>query len=99
MCGVSKQRVAQVCAIHNADNFQFYRVKACVYPNFREWLNKNMVSRSELIRRMGLEPCYGTIRRVSGHMRGSDYMPKIYIDRYIAVTGMPYEVLFKREDK
>lgn len=98
--GVSKQRVGQICGKQDARYFQYVSETGCVYPYWREWMNENMVSRRELVRRMGLvEPDPGNAIVVGGYMRGEYDPPKRFIDRLIEVTGLKYEVLFYKGDK
>ena len=50
--GVSRQYVASVCG--KGDPAYFRTVgEQCVYPNIRNWMNENKVTRRELLRRMG----------------------------------------------
>lgn len=92
--GVSYQRVAFVCSKYNPKHFSYIREDACIYPNLRKWLNDNMVSRCELLRRMNYEVAGGNIEKLSDIMKGKINPKKDWIDRLIAVTGMKYERLF-----
>lgn len=96
--GVSRQAVGQVCGKWNPHNFKVVTGK-CVYPNLRKWQNDNKVSQKELVRRMGLTAYAGTCTQISAYTTGLTDPPKYIIDKMIEVTGLPYEVLFYREDK
>ena len=96
--GVSRQYVCAVCASYDPDHFRIID-EHCVYPNLREWMNDHKVSRSELLRRMGLTVNANNSNRLSYYMRGENDPRKDYIDRMLKVTGMTYEKLFYREDK
>jgi hypothetical protein len=92
--GVSYQRVAFVLSKYNPKHFSYLREDACVYKNLRAWMNDNMVSRCELLRRMNYEVDGGNIAKLSRIMRGEVNPKKDWIDSLIAVTGMKYERLF-----
>ena len=95
--GVSRQRVAQICGKYHPGHFKEIREDGCVYPIWRQWMNDNRITRTELIRRMGL-PYHAQISSlVSNWMRGRNYPTKESIDKLIAATGLSYEQLFYRE--
>ena len=94
--GCTRQYIGQVCGKYNPNMFHFISESECVYPNLRNWMNKFKVSRKELIRRSGIyESTYSSVH-LSSIMRGETQPPKPTIDKLIAATGMPYEVLFAK---
>lgn len=93
--GVSRQRIGQICGRWNKYYFKVIKKDGCVYVNLRNWMNENSVSRSELVRRMGLDPCGETLSRMRSYLSGRNNPPKAYIDRLISATGMSYEQLFE----
>lgn len=94
--GVSRQYVAMVCG--KCDPAYFIPVDdKCIYPNLRDWMNKNKVSRNKFVRRMGLTTGPGNIDRFSAYIRGINQPRKPYIDKMLKVTGMTYETLFYTE--
>lgn len=95
--GLSRQRVNQICGKNGTGHFKPLTESECVYPKWREWMNENRCSRTELIRRMGLvyHPRYHS--SLSCWMRGKNYPVKPTIDRLIRTTGLSYEQLFSRE--
>lgn len=95
--GVSKQYVGVVCGEHNPSYFA-YIGKECIYPNLRDWMNDNKVSRRELLRRMGLTAHAENYGRLSRYLRGEASPRKHYIDRMLDVTGMTYEEMFYTEE-
>lgn len=95
--GVSKQNVAQCCSQDNAKHFHFWTEKMCVYPNVRNWLNKNKITKSELIRRMGIRVHANTNAVVGGYLNGSHYPSKQTIDKLLSITGLTYEEFFKTD--
>ena len=97
--GVSHQCVAQACAKQNPKQFQFHKESKFAYPNIRKWLNDNKVSVPELVRRTGLANCAGNFYRMRSILKGETEPRKSTIDKLIAITGMPYEVLFSEEAK
>jgi hypothetical protein len=92
--GVSYQYAARVLSGYNPKHFSFVREDACIYPNLRKWMNDNMVSRSELLRRMNYAVVGGNVEKLSDIMKGKVNPKKNWIDALIAVTGMKYERLF-----
>ena len=100
MFGVSRQRVHQVCGKYNPCRFQFISEKGCIYPNWRNWMNENKVSRYELERRMGLLSSQTSyVTAISGYMSGKLEPKMWFIDKLLEVTGLKYEVLFYKGDK
>ena len=95
--GVSHQVIGQACGKTNPLRFRYWGEKACVYPNVRAWLNDNKVSKSELIRRMGLETCPNTMAAIGANLNGRTFPQKHKIDMLLAVTGLSYEEFFERE--
>ena len=92
--GVSRQAVHQVCARYEPNKFKTITPEKCVYPMWRSWMNENRVSRSEVLRRMGVEPSASNAARLRGYMCGDTYPSKPTIDKLLAVTGLTYEQLF-----
>ena len=95
--GVSKQRIGQVCAEYNPFYFRPWSETSCVYPNVRNWLNKNKITKAELIRRLGLTLHYTHYTRVGYYLRGEHYPSKKMIDALLDMTGLTYEKFFKRD--
>lgn len=96
--GCTIQYVAIVCGKSNPSHFVPVG-SSCAYPNLREWMNKNKVSRNEFIRRMGLTIAPNNLDRFGAYIRGEAYPRKNYIDKMLEVTGLTYEELFKTEDE
>ena len=94
--GVSRQRVSQICGKYTPGHFCKYTANECVYPNWRNFMNENRVSRMELLRRMGKEPHPEFMSRLSTWMRGDCYPQKQTIDCILKATGLTYEQLFDR---
>jgi transcriptional regulator with XRE-family HTH domain len=95
--GVSRQRVAQITGKYTPGHFTKITEDACVYPLWRKWMNDNRVTRTELIRRMGIEYHPTMSSYLSNWMRGKNYPVKENIDKLIMATGLTYEQLFYRE--
>ena len=95
--GVSYQRVQAVVGKYSPPHFQYITERGCIYPNLRTWMNTNKVSRSELVRRMGLEAYPNNIVNLSSVIVGRTSPRKAYIDRMLQATGMTYETLFYTE--
>ena len=94
--GCTKQYIGQVCGKYNPSMFHFITESECIYPNLRKWMNENKISRKELIRRSGIYETTNHSSHLSYIMTGYAQPPKPTIDKLIAATGMPYEVLFAR---
>ena len=92
--GVTKQRVAQVCAQHNESKFRKITEDQCVYANLRQWMNSNMVCRTELLRRIGTMPYGSSYNGFRNLLLGRGSPTKHMIDALIRVTGMSYEEIF-----
>lgn len=95
--GVTRQRVYQICGEYDGRYFKKITEKQCVYPNWRNWMNDNRISKNEFVRRMGLQIHATTIARLSSWMIGRTYPSKSHIDMVLDVTGLTYEQLFYRE--
>ena len=93
--GVSRQTVSQILAIYDPSHFRSFTENGCIYKGLREWLNKNKVSRTELIRRTGCLPHTSSIQRLSYCLRGEREFRKGEIDDILAVTGLTYEQAFE----
>jgi transcriptional regulator with XRE-family HTH domain len=95
--GVSRQYVSLICGKSNPRRF-IPIGDNCVFPNLRKWMNRNRVSRGELLRRTGLEMHTNNYSRFNSIMRGEIQPRKDYIDRMLKVTGMSYEELFRQTE-
>lgn len=95
--GVSHQCVAIACARFSPTHFRYITEKGCIYVNLRNWMNKNMVSISELARRMGYQGSATSSTRISEYLAGRSNPRKQFIDKMIEVTGLPYEKLFEED--
>ena len=92
--GCSRQYICQLIGKGNPQRFQYIKKEDCAYPKLAEWMNKNKVSRSEFVRRMGLQSLPENIIRFSRILRGEIELKKKEIDRMLKITGMTYEELF-----
>lgn len=99
MFGVSKQRVGQVLGQYNPNQFRSISETGCIYPIWRKWMNENMVSRYELLRRMGLQAVPRNGQVLGTYMKGEASPRKSYIDKLLKVTGLTYEELFYEEER
>lgn len=92
--GVSYQMIAQACGKFQPARFRYINEKACPFVNLREWLNFYKITRSELIRRLGMEVMECNRLRVNSYLSGKVDPPKWFIDKMIEITGLPYSMLF-----
>ncbi len=95
--GVSHQYVAMVCGTCDP-RYYIHIGDECVYPNLRNWMNENKISRKELLRRIGVEPLANNYSRLNKYLRGEAQPRKPWIDKMLEVTGMTYEVMFWRAE-
>ena len=95
--GVTKQNVAQCCGEHNPKHFRFWTDEMCVYPNVRNWLNKNKMTKAELLRRLGVKPHQQTHNVLRNYLLGITFPSKQKIDKLLSVTGLTYEQFFAKE--
>ena len=94
--GCTRQYVGQICGVGNPHQFHYIKPSECVYPNLRNWMNANKISRKELIRRSHCFASTSSSPQLSSIMCGKREPPKWVIDKLIDATGMPYEVLFSK---
>lgn len=96
--GISRSRVYQIIGGDTDKRESCFRgitEKDCIYPNLRKWMNDNKISKIELTRRIFGEGHTELQCRLSEWLRGKCYPTKKNIDRFIKVTGLTYEELFK----
>lgn len=94
MYGVSTQAVSQATAKIKKGYFKHYTEENCIYPNLRNWLNDNKVTRNEFIRRMGMTLSPSNSCRLHHYFTGRNYPTKATIDKFIEITGLTYEEMF-----
>ena len=95
--GVSRQRVHQITGGYHAGHFKKFTEKQVVYPNLRNWLNENRMTKKGLLDRLGLEYHSRTIAVYSSYLCGRSFPPKKTIDKLLEMTGLTYEQLFYME--
>ena len=93
--GITYQAVAQTLSKYEPSRFRYVTENGCVYPNIRNWMNRNKVTKSEFVRRLGLCNCYDNKARLASYLRGECDPSKSTIDKILAVTGMTYEEAFE----
>ena len=94
---VSRARVFSLIGKGNPAYMQTITEKECIYPNLRQWMNANKISRMELTRQMqdGVAvPYFST--RLGRILRGEQEPRKSEIDKLLSITQMTYEQLFAR---
>lgn len=94
--GTSHQYVAMILSQQDPRYFRFITTPS-PYPNFKNWMNENRISRHELLRRMGIAVHPTNVSTINRVLRGEADPRKSYIDRLIKATGMDYETLFAKE--
>lgn len=96
--GISRQAVSQALARYNPAYFKLITESNCIYPNIREWMNKNKVSMNEFVRRMGCASYAGNFYTLKNNLTGKTDTKKSTIDKILAITGMTYELAFDLGD-
>ena len=96
LVGVTRQYVNQVLGPKGMGLSDFRRLSGdmCIYPAFRKWWNENRMTYHKFFALMGLLYHQNNINRLLRYMSGEGDLRKSYIDKMIAVTGIPYERLF-----
>lgn len=92
--GVSRQRIGQVYQKYNKYNFKAIKECGCVYINVRDWMNKNSVDRTELLRMIygqSTEPTVAVMQKFCAILLGKKPMPEMAAGRLSAITGLTYE--------
>ena len=100
--GLSHQRVHQIIGgkTKNVKNwFKEITPEMCIYPNLRNWMNDNRITRAELCRRIWGYTQTNLHMRVSAYLTGETAPHKNTIDKLIEVTGLSYEELFTTDDE
>lgn len=97
--GVSRCRVWQMVGRDRGLTFRPLSFERCVYPNLRKWMNENKITKAELTRRMRGNSASKNATEIDSFLLGkTEGMAKKTIDKLILVTGLPYEVLFSKEE-
>lgn len=94
-CGCSYQNVAQMMAKYEADKFMPVSKDRCIYDGLRNWMNKNRIGNSELLRKKyGRNHTGGSAAKLRCQLRGEQPLKKDDIDFFRELTGLTYEELF-----
>lgn len=94
--GISKAYVALLLkdTVKNP-NFHRWAYDSTPYPVFTQWMNEHQMSKMDLALRLGYSPSsnsqYIVYRRIK-----NGQLTKSEIDRLLEITGLPYDVLFRR---
>ena len=95
--GITRTKVYDIIAETGQKHFRPVMPGRCIYVNLRNWMNKNRVSRDELIRRMGLEVNDSTRNKVKNFVCGRVYPSTYEISLYMEASGLPYEELMETD--
>ena len=63
-----------------------------VYPHIKAWKLNTGITNNDLAALSGL-----SVNAVGSYLRGSEKMPKFFIDIVLKLSGMTYEEAFKKE--
>lgn len=93
--GISRQRVEQIVP----PRIKYFRVltpESCKWSGLRNWMNKNSVSKTELVRRLYGNAYPENYARVIAILKEAGRnTPKYFIDNVLNITGLTYEEIFK----
>lgn len=92
---VSRQRVAQIVGQYTPTHFNTISKDACIYVGLRNWMNSNLVSVRELIRRSDkwiYDP--ETHARLKDRLSGRIEFKITEIEAILKTTGLTYEEAF-----
>lgn len=94
--GVSHQRVNQVLAERRESQFRGWTAERCVYVGLRNWMNKNKISGSELVRILNGHNLDGyTKESITAALKGKRELKFSTINKLIDASGMTFEQLFR----
>lgn len=94
--GISKAYVAQLLKdTVKKPNFHRWTYDSTPYPVLTQWMNEHQVSKQDLALKLGYSPNgnsqYIVYRRIK-----EGRLTKNEIDKLLEITGLPYDILFKR---
>lgn len=92
--GCTRQYVYQMIGTGEGAHFRLVTKDGCIYPGLRRWMNENLCSRQELLRRMGRIAWPNSAARLTAYLRGYCEPSKRTIDDILKATGMTYEECF-----
>lgn len=96
--GLSRQRVCQMIGGQVRSHFKKITPEDCIYPILRKWMNDNHITRADLCRRLYGNTHPKNSSRCRAFLKGiNQEAKKNTIDKYLMVTGLTYEELFKTE--
>lgn len=72
--------------------------KEVVYPNLKKWMDERHMTKAKLARSLGYDYKHG-YTKIRDTLSGAQVAKKPLIDKLIALTGIPYEILFAEEEK
>ena len=92
--GVSKQLIAQFLPYSRHVTCHPHNLEACIFPEIRNFLETERMTynRFAVLCGMGTQNIYNALT-------GKANPSKSTIDRILEVTGLPYEVAFRQEEK
>lgn len=94
--GISKAYVALLLKdTVKKSNFHRWTYDSTPYPVLTQWMNEHQMSKMDLALKLGYSPSsnsqYIIYRRIK-----EGRLNKVEIDKLIEITGLPYDVLFRR---
>lgn len=96
---LSRQRVFQLIGGQVRNYTKEVTPEDCIYPNLRNWLNKNCITRFKLCRMIRGDTNLGHCNAVYAFLKGENkHVTKYTIDKYLKVTGLTYEELFETDE-
>lgn len=79
---------------NNRVGSQWPQAEEHVYPELSKWIYKNLGSLGACAEKVGAQR-----QSISKWLRGETDMSKRHIDKFLLLTGMTYEELFRRKEE
>lgn len=94
--GISKAYVALLLKdTVKKPNFHRWAYDSTPYPVFTQWMNEHQISKMALALKLGYSPSSNSQYIVYKRIK-EGRLTKNEIDKLLEITGLPYEILFRR---
>jgi hypothetical protein len=96
--GLSRQRVCDLVGdIGKGKMFRLVKEYQCIFPNLRQWMNKNLMTIAGLARLLYGQSATTYKNKLRKMLNGESDIHKKTIDKILDLTGMAYEECFAEE--
>ncbi|MPN40624.1 hypothetical protein SDC9_188162 [bioreactor metagenome] len=95
--GVSRQCIQQHLGTYSPNKFIASSIRPVIYEGLREWMLKNKVGYTEMIRRIGKTMTMPPVKKcMREKLTGRIRLSISDVDDILRVTGLTYEEAFRR---